>query len=160
VSRFAYGQILIVLPSPSLAQKEESLLQLANKLAKGLGVELEIIFLINCSLTHYGEVDTLASFKDKKDFISYVCDLEREEQEGLKKRLENICPDSQVTFLEQANLATFLKDKKDNILFTLVFTHKKHSSIFSRLPSFIKTLEKIGLNILYIRDINTIARYL
>ena len=152
--------LLVVLTSPELSQKESTLIKFAHRLSRGLGAKIEIVNLRSSSLAHYGEVDTLASFKDKNAFISYVRDLERDEEEKLDQKLHHICPEVRVNFLKKDELEQFLHVKKGRILFAITIYQKIKFPIFSKRPSFFKILEKNNINVLEIRDTSPIEKHI
>ncbi len=144
--------LLVVLPNPGLSPKEIALVKFARKLSRGLGTEIEILIFRPPSLAHYGEVDTLASFKDKNAFISYAKGLDRDEEDKLDQQLHHICPEAGINFLQKDELGKFLQARKKEILFALTLHAKNKNLIFPKRPAFFKILEKNSINVLEIRD--------
>jgi len=144
--------LLVVLSGPRLLSREQLIVNFAHNLSGKLGATVEILIFRSPSLAHYGEVDTLASFKDKHEFISYVKGLDRDEEMALGQKLQNLCPGAKVHFIQKDSLEQFLKKRQKKILFALTLIHKTRKFITFKRSSFLKILKKKGINILEIRD--------
>ena len=78
------NHLLLATDGSKSAQKVEDF---AFQLSGNYGAKLTIVYALDDSLCHYGEVDTLAPLEARESFISYVIDEQKEVADKLAKAL-------------------------------------------------------------------------
>jgi len=152
------GMILALLTRAEMGKKDLEFLKFAHQLAKGLKKRLMVIAFKRDSLSHYGEVDSLASFKDKAEFVSYVSRLEDKEYDDFKKTVLSACPGSQITLLNRENLERFIDRIYSEILFVIIQEKGCSRPFFHKNPAYLKSLKRKNINILMIRNTRVLSQ--
>ncbi len=152
------GTILALLTRTEMGKKDLEFLKFAHQLAKSLKKWLMVIAFKRGSLSHYGEVDSLASFKDKAEFVSYVSRLEDKEYDDLKKTILSACPGSQITLLNREDLERFLDRIYPEILFVIIQEKGCSRPFFHKNPAYLKSLKRKNINVLMIRNTRVLSQ--
>ena len=151
--------ILALLTRAEMGKKDLEFLKLAHQLAKSLKKRLMVIAFKRDSLSHYGEVDCLASFNDKAEFVSYVSRLEEKEYEDFKETVLSVCPGSQITLLNREDLERFIDRIYPEILFVIIQEKRCSRPFFHKNPDYLKSLKRKNINILMIRNTRVLSQW-
>ncbi len=146
------GMILALLTRAEMGKKDLEFLGFAHQLAKGLKKRLMVITFKRDSLGHYGEVDSLASFKDKAEFVSYVSRLEEKEYDDFKKKVTSACPESQITLVNMEDFKGLIDRIYPEILFVIIQDESCSRPFFHKNPAYLKFLKRKNVNTLVIRN--------
>ena len=152
------GMIIALLTRTEMGKKDIEFLALAQQFANSLKKGLLVVAFKSNSLSHYGEVDSLASFKDKAEFVSYVSRLEEKEYDDFKKTVLSACPGSKITLLNRENLERFIDRIYSEILFVIIQEKGCSRPFFHKNPAYLKSLKRKNINVLMIRNIRVLSQ--
>ncbi len=144
--------VLAILEDSDTTKNLHSLVEFSHFIASKLGLSLMVSVLHAPSLAHYGQVDTLASFNTKEEFVVYVRDSEKTEFEQIKQAIKSVCPDAFCVFLEKNAFVSFLKQKRNGIVLATYMEGLKGRRLLVKKPFFIKPVQKMGINLLSCRN--------
>ena len=146
------GMIIALLTRTEMGKKDIEFLALAQQFANSLKKGLLVVAFKSNSLSHYGEVDSLASFKDKAEFVSYVSRLEEKEYDNFKKKVINACPESRVTLVNMEDFKGLIDRIYSDILFVIIQDEGCSRPFFHKNPAYLKFLKTKNINTLAIRN--------
>lgn len=145
--------IYVLIEQESDKRLIKELIEYGFNLSKRLSTQFGIILILDDSLAFYGEVDQLASFEAKRQFVEYIEEISQSEFSQLLNTINKLFSSKdaypQLNKVKEKELFKFIAERADKIKF-LILTPKKSRGVL-KTKIFIPGLEnftKLKINIL------------